>query len=222
MLKPKRQTYQKELKKDPLLEGVNALQHNIETNSKIYGRAIIGVLAVILVVIIVSRNMSAKSEEAQIVLNRAMVLFEQGDLDNALLEFEALYDEFGSTGSGKLSAYYLGRLYFDRREMDLAQSYMTDYVNNPEMQMLTASAYSILGKLAELDKNITSAKTHYQNAVKYSTMETDRNHHSLSLAAVHIVENESSEALNILDNIIQESNPNNPIRAKAERLKGQL
>jgi len=77
MLKPKRQTYQKELKKDPLLEGVNALQHNIETNSKIYGRAIIGVLAVILVVIIVSRNMSAKSEEAQIVLNRAMVLFDR-------------------------------------------------------------------------------------------------------------------------------------------------
>jgi tetratricopeptide (TPR) repeat protein len=222
MLKPKRKMYQKELKRDPLLEGVSSLQQNLETHSKLYGKVVIGVIAIVLIAIVVSRNMNAKSEEAKNIMSRAMVLFEQGDVDNALLEFETISDGYGNTGSGKLSAFYLGRLYFDRGEFELAETYMTNYVKNPEVKMLTATAYSILAKLAEFDEDYSSAIAHSKNAVKTCTIDSDRNHHSLSLASLYILDDESSEAFEILDVIIKETNPNDPIRAKAERLKGQL
>ncbi len=222
MLKPKKKTYHKELKRDPLLEGVSSLQQNLETHSTLYWKVVVGIIAIVLVGIVVSRNMNAKSEEAIIILNRAMLLFEQGDVENALLDFESINDDYGNTGSGKLSAFYLGRLYFDRGEMDLAELFLKEYVKNPEVILLTATAYSILGKLAEFNDDYSAAITYYKNAVKACSIDADRNQHSLSLASIYILDEASSEALVILDAIITESNPNDPIRAKAERLKGQL
>ena len=222
MLKPKKKTYHKELKRDPLLEGVSSLQQNLETHSTLYWKVVVGIIAIVLVGIVVSRNMNAKSEEAIIILNRAMLLFEQGDVENALLDFESINDDYGNTGSGKLSAFYLGRLYLDRGEMDLAELFLKEYVKNPEVILLTATAYSILGKLAEFNDDYSAAITYYKNAVKACSIDADRNQHSLSLASIYILDEASSEALVILDAIITESNPNDPIRAKAERLKGQL
>lgn len=222
MLKPKKKMYQKELKKDPLLEGVSTIQQNIETHSTLYRNALIGIVAIALIGTMVSRNMKANAEEAHSILNLAMVLFEQGDVDNALLEFESINDDYGSTASGRISAFYLGRLYYDRGEYGLAETYMKEYVKNPEIEMLKSSAYATLGKLAEINLDYQTALKHYADAVHSCVIEADLHNYNLDLAAMYILSESVDEAHNILDEIIKGTNPNNPVRGKAERLKGQL
>ncbi|MDP6533513.1 MAG: tetratricopeptide repeat protein [Candidatus Marinimicrobia bacterium] len=222
MLKPKKKMYQKELKRDPLLEGVSSIQQNIETHSTLYRNGLIGIVAIALIGTMITRNMKAKAEEAHSILNRAMVLFEQGDVDNALLEFEAIRDDYGRTPSGKISAFYLGRLYFDRGEYDLAETYMTAYVKNPEIAMLASSAYATIGKLAEIDEDYRTAIKNYSNAVQSCVIKTDLHKYNLELASMYILDESESDAHKILDEIINDTNPSNPFREKAERLKGQL
>lgn len=222
MLKPKRKIVQKELKKDPLIEGIYQAQKNWEKNSKLYIRLGFGAVAVVLVVLILARKSRISAEEADIALSRAIVLKDQGDVDNALLEFELIQDDYGSTKGGSIAKFYLGQIYFNSGDFDLAKSYLEEFIRKPKLKLLKATGYQLLGKISESVDDLETALSHYQNAVSASVVNEERNKHSLALASVYIRLGQNNDARELLEPIIDENNRQNPSRLKAEQLMGQI
>ena len=88
MLKPRRKIIKKELKKDPYIEFLAKAKNNVDENKTLYMRWALGALTVLVAVIFVSINLQESKDEAAVSLGKALVILANGDVDNAILQFE--------------------------------------------------------------------------------------------------------------------------------------
>lgn len=131
-------------------------------------------LAIILIVVgfflikkfyIEPRNVRAADE-----IYAAQYYLERGDTEKALngdgkhLGFLQVIDEFGSTKSGKLAAYYVGVIYLNQGKYSDAIEYLKDFSSND--MFLSAQVRSLMGDAYWELNDVQSAIKYYEKAVK--------------------------------------------------------
>ena len=86
MLKPRKKITRKEIKKDPILEKVANTYSFIQNKQKVLIRIGIGVAIGFILLNIWNNQVKKNNEESSFVFTKALVAWQTGDVDNALME----------------------------------------------------------------------------------------------------------------------------------------
>ena len=158
MLKPQRKITRKEIKRDPFLETIDKIEYNFEQNKKTYLYIALGIIAVIISVNVLLNKQVQKDIDSNSALGMALVAFDNEDYENAKFQFESILSDFSGTNSFNIANYYLGKISFENNELIIAESYLNEYLNNSEPDILIPGTIKILSNIAlknnEFDKAI--------------------------------------------------------------------
>ena len=116
-----------------------------------------------------SLNNVAKPSASDAALSNAMVHFENGDLDNAVLQLESVIDKFSGTTAAHQAKFYLGRTAFINGDNESALAYLLNSVSKLNYDNLKKEGYIMLAELEDdikmFDKAINF--TDSVNEIKY-------------------------------------------------------
>ena len=116
-----------------------------------------------------SLNDDVKPTESDAALSNAMVHFENGDFDNAVLQLESVVDDFKGSKAAHQAKFYLGRTAFINGNNDKALVYLTESVSKVKYDNLKKEGYIMLAELEDdikmFDKAINF--TDSVNEIKY-------------------------------------------------------
>jgi predicted negative regulator of RcsB-dependent stress response len=222
MLKPKKKITKKEIKKDPFLDTLYNIRVNLEKNRSLYMRGIIGVAIVVFIVLFLNNRNNSITADSTTLLGQAIVSYEIGDLENALFQFEQLTDMYGKHKNGKVGYYYLGKINFDRFEFELAERYLTEFVDRSDHPILLNPAYTMLADIIVKNEELAKGVSYLRKAVKHSSHNEVLYQTQLRLAELLIDMNNDSEAAELVSEILESNNLPYKIKQYAEEVSGRI
>ena len=138
------------------------------------------------------------SSVADAALSNAMVYFERGDFDNAVLQLESVVDDHKGTSSANQAKFYLGRTAFINGNHDKAIVLLSESVGRLEYPGLKKEAYIMLG---QLDSNLDGALKSFDKAKKHALSDSEIAYITILKAKRLTGEGKKEDALDILDSI---------------------
>lgn len=172
----------------------------IENNQKTLWIILIAVLVVAFGIYGVSRYNKKRDENASSQIFKAQQYFESEQYENALngdgnnVGFLDIINDFGSTKTGKLAAYYAGISYMKQGNYEEAINYLKKYDNND--QVLSALALGAIGDCyMELD-NLQNAASYYGKAAAKNANEFTSPMFLMKEGLTYEILNDYAKALN--------------------------
>ena len=143
------------------------------------------------------------SSAADTALSNAMVYFEKGDFDNAVLQLESVVEDHKKTSAAVHAKFYLGRTAFINGNNDKAMMLLSECASKLDYSILKTEAYIMLG---QLDSDIDNALRFFDKAAKNALSDNEVSYISILKAKRLTMVGKKSEALEILDNLDSENN----------------
>ena len=141
-----------------------------------------------------SLNDNVKPTESDAALSNAMIYFEKGDFDNAVLQLESVVDDFKGSKAAHQAKFYLGRTAFINGNNDKALVYLTESVSKVKYDNLKKEGYIML---AELENDVKM----FDNAMKYSESKNELKYISLLKAKKLAQNGQKDQSLMLLDSV---------------------
>jgi len=145
-----------------------------------------------------SLSNETKATPSDSALGNAMVFFERGDFDNAILQLEDILDTYPGTAASHQARFYLGRTAFLNGNNDKAKLYVSESVKKLKYEPLKKEAYMMLGKL---ENDTEKALKYFDNAHKNALSTSEQKLIMIMKAEKLVKKNEKERALSILDAI---------------------
>jgi tetratricopeptide (TPR) repeat protein len=170
MLKARKRISKKEIKEDKLV----TLYGQGQLFYKRYGRQIqIGftaVIAVLVILVLMARSKRSANNEAASQLGIAEFYYVAEQYDQALSDLTTIADTYTGTPAAGKAVYYIGNIYFSRKDLEKAEEYYQKYVKSYGSDLLFTSA-SLAGIAAcRADKQeYSEAADYYQKAWKQNS-----------------------------------------------------
>ena len=116
-----------------------------------------------------SLNDDVKPSASDTALSNAMIYFEKGDFDNAVLQLESVVDNFSGSKAAHQAKFYLGRTAFINGNNDKALVYLSESVSKMRYDNLKKEGYIMLAELENDTKMFDKAMkfTDSDNEIKY-------------------------------------------------------
>ncbi|MDP6340036.1 MAG: tetratricopeptide repeat protein [Candidatus Marinimicrobia bacterium] len=222
MLKPKRKITKKEIQRDPFLEGIFSLKEHLNEKKQLYTRSIIGIIAVMLAVWLYTNNQSVNREAAENIISKAMVYIDLDDHENAMIHLREVIDEYGSTPAGRVASYYLGRIYFDKNEYEMALPHFERYANKGKNPLLFSSTYRALVEIYKVNNDLTNAIKYQKMATENANSKEERAWTSLGLAELSLANGNKQDAQNLVNGVLEEFENNFELKQKADEITGKI
>ena len=158
MLKPKKNNItKKEIQKDPLLETIDQFQAKVEKNKQLYGKLVVGALALIVFVSFLVRNNRLNNDEADTALGKAIISIDKRDFTTATFQLENILNDYESTPSSDLALFYLGKIHYNNNDMEKARKYIGKYLNSSSKNILHEAASKIMADISFRENDLSSA-----------------------------------------------------------------
>ena len=141
----------------------------------------------------------AKPTQSDAALSNAMIYFEKGDFDNAVLQLESVMDNYSGTKAAHQAKFYLGRTAFINGNNDKALVYLSESVSKLKFDNLKKEGYIML---AELENDVKM----YDKAMKYTFSENEIKYISI-LKAKKLAENNHLDQATLLLESLDTDNP---------------
>ena len=149
----------------------------------------------------VSRPQTSSAADAA--LSNAMVYFEKGDFDNAVLQLESVVEDHKKTSAAVHAKFYLGRTAFINGNNDKAMMLLSECASKLDYSTLKTEAYIMLG---QLDSDLDNALRFFDKAAKNALSDNEVTYISILKAKRLTMVGKKQEALEILDNLDSENN----------------
>jgi|TARA_B110000263_G_scaffold249009_1_gene265349 predicted negative regulator of RcsB-dependent stress response len=222
MLKPKRKITRKEIKRDPFLETIDKIEYNFEQNKKIYLNIAIGVIGGIFLINILLNKQEQKDIDSNSALGVALVAFDNADYDNAKFQFENIVSDYSGTNSSNVANYYLGKIYFDEKDLNKSEEYLNKYLNDAEPNVLVPGAIKILSSIALNNSEYDNALKLLDKGIRLNLNANIINDFKLLKVSILKEQGKLEIALNILNNILSDESLPNHIKQRSEELMGMM
>jgi tetratricopeptide (TPR) repeat protein len=222
MLKPKRKILKKEIKRDPFLESIFSIKTHFTEKKQYYTRIILAVLAVFIMGSFYLKSHDTNRESAENILSKAMVSLALNDKDNAMIHLQEVIDEFGSTVAGRNASFYLGRIYLDKSEYDLALPYFEKYAAKGRNPILTGSVYQALVNIYRSKQDLSNAIKFQKMCIKHSNSKEEKAWASLTLADLSLANGDKVTASELVKGILADFKNNNGIKQRADEITGRI
>ena len=141
-----------------------------------------------------SLNDNVKPTESDAALSNAMIYFEKGDFDNAVLQLESVVGDFKGSKAAHQAKFYLGRTAFINGNNDKALVYLTESVSKVKYDNLKKEGYIML---AELENDVKM----FDNAMKHSESKNELKYISLLKAKKLAQNGQKDQSLMVLDSV---------------------
>ena len=222
MLKPQRKITRKEIKRDPFLETVDKIEYNFEQNKKTYLYIALGLIAVIIGVNVLLNKQVQKNIDSNSALGIALVAFDNQDYENAKFQFETILSDFSGTNSSNIANYYLGKISFENNELIKAESYLNEYLNNSEPDILIPGTIKILSNIALKNNEFDEAIKLLDRGLRLGLDNNISNEFKLLKVSVLIEQDKVEIAQYILNEILLEKKLPIHLKQRSEELIGMM
>ena len=222
MLKPKRKITRKEIQKDPFLESIFSFKEHFENKKQLYIKIILSVVGVFIVGFLYNSNSVTNENEADYGLSIGMIYHNQGDYQNAIMQFQQIVDEYSNTKSGYDASFYIGKLHFERGNYDLALPHFERYVSGSNNNFILSSAYESLSVIYEDKNDLYAAISYQKNSINKSISELGSAYSKLRLAKLHLLNNDKDRAIKVMDEVIDNHKDNFDIKKEYDYLYGLI
>ena len=222
MLKPQRKITRKEIKRDPFLETIDKIEYNFEQNKKTYLKIALGIIAVIIFVNFLLNKQSQKDFDSNSALGIALVAFDNEDYENAKFQFETILLDFSGTTSSNIANYYLGKISFENNELIKAESYLNEYLNNSEPDILIPGTIKILSNIALKNNEFDKAIKLLDRGLRLGLDNNISNEFKLLKVSIFIEQDKTEIAQKILNEILIEKKLPIHLKQQSEELIGMM
>ena len=222
MLKPQRKITRKEIKRDPFLETIDKIEYNFEQNKKTYLNIALGLIAVIISVNVLLNKQGQKDIDSNSALGIALVAFDNQDYENAKFQFETIVSDFSGTNSSNIANYYLGKISFENNGLIKAESYLNEYLNNSEPDILIPGTIKILSNIALKNNEFDKAIKLLDRGVGLGLDNNISNELKLLKVSILIEQDKVEIAQNILNEILLEKKLPIHLKQRSEELIGMM
>ena len=222
MLKPQRKITRKEIKRDPFLETIDKIEYNFEQNKKTYLNIALGLIAVIISVNVLLNKQGQKDIDSNSALGIALVAFDNEDYENAKFQFETILSDFSGTNSSNIANYYLGKISFENNGLIKAESYLNEYLNNSEPDILIPGTIKILSNIALKNNEFDKAIKLLDRGLRLGLDNNISNEFKLLKVSILIEQDKIEFAQNILNEILLEKKLPIHLKQRSEELIGMM
>jgi predicted negative regulator of RcsB-dependent stress response len=222
MLKPQRKITRKEIKRDPFLETIDKIEYNFEQNRKTYLYIALGLIAVIISANFLLNKQSQKDIDSNSALGIALVAFDNEDYENAKFQFETILSDFSGTNSSNIANYYLGKISFENNDLTKAESYLNEYLNNSEPDILIPGTIKILSNIALKNNEFDKAIKLLDRGLRLGLDNNISNEFKLLKVSILIEQDKIEIAQNILNEILLEKKLPIHLKQHSEELIGMM
>ena len=222
MLKPQRKIIRKEIKRDPFLETIDKIEYNFEQNRKTYLYIALGLIAVIISANFLLNKQSQKDIDSNSALGIALVAFDNEDYENAKFQFETILSDFSGTNSSNIANYYLGKISFENNDLTKAESYLNEYLNNSEPDILIPGTIKILSNIALKNNEFDKAIKLLDRGLRLGLDSNISNEFKLLKVSILIEQDKIEIAQNILNEILLEKKLPTHLKQRSEELIGMM
>jgi len=222
MLKPQRKIIRKEIKRDPFLETIDKIEYNFEQNRKTYLYIALGLIAVIISGNFLLNKQSQKDIDSNSALGIALVAFDNEDYENAKFQFETILSDFSGTNSSNIANYYLGKISFENNDLTKAESYLNEYLNNSEPDILIPGTIKILSNIALKNNEFDKAIKLLDRGLRLGLDNNISNEFKLLKVSILIEQDKIEIAQNILNEILLEKKLPTHLKQRSEELIGMM
>ena len=222
MLKPKRTILSKEIKRDPFLESIVSIKTHITEKKQIYIRIALSATILLVLGSIFIRNQEENRDIAEGLLSKAMIYIDLNDEENATIHLQELIDEFESTESGKNASFYLGRIYLNKNDFNLALPYFERYIGKGNNPLLIGAAYQAMVNIYLSQLDLKNAIYHQKMSIEYSNSKEERAWASLRLANLSLAIGDKSSALKLVNRVLDEFTENAALTQRANEINGKI
>lgn len=147
-----------------------------------------------------SLNDEPQPTKSDTALSNAMMYFERGDFDNAVLQLESVVDNYSGSKAAHQAKFYLGRTAFINGNNDKALVFLSESVSKVRYDNLKKEGYIML---AELENDVKM----FDRAMKYTSSENELKYISILKAKKLAQNGQIDQATIILDSL----NTDNPV-----------
>ncbi len=137
-------------------------------------------------------------------LSNAMVYFENGDFDNAVLQLELVVENHQNTSAANHASFYLGRTAFINGNKDKALMLLSQSASRLQYPALQTEAYLMLG---QLDSDTNKALKFFDKASKTALSVNEKTYISILKAKRIAVDGNIEQSLIILKEIQADETP---------------
>ncbi|MEC7849346.1 MAG: tetratricopeptide repeat protein [Candidatus Neomarinimicrobiota bacterium] len=222
MLKPQRKIIRKEIKRDPFLETIDKIEYNFEQNRKTYLYIALGLIAVIISGNFLLNKQSQKDIDSNSALGIALVAFDNEDYENAKFQFETILSDFSGTNSSNIANYYLGKISFENNDLTKAESYLNEYLNNSEPDILIPGTIKILSNIALKNNEFDKAIKLLDRGLRLGLDNNISNEFKLLKVSILIEQDKIEISQNILNEILLEKKLPIHLKQRSEELIGMM
>ena len=222
MLKPQRKITRKEIKRDPFLETIDKLEYSFEQNKKTYLNIVLGIIAVIIFVNVLLNKQGQKDIDSNSALGIALVAFDNEDYENAKFQFETILSDFSGTNSSNIANYYLGKISFENNELIKAESYLNEYLNNSEPDILIPGTIKILSNIALKNNQFDKSIKLIDRGLRLGLDNNISNEFKLLKVSIFIEQDKTENAQKILNEILIEKKLPIHLKQHSEELIGMM
>ena len=222
MLKPQRKITRKEIKRDPFLETIDKIEYNFEQNKKTYLNIALVLIGVIISVNVLLNKQGQKDIDSNSALGIALVAFDNEDYENAKFQFETILSDFSGTNSSNIANYYLGKISFENNGLIKAESYLNEYLNNSEPDILIPGTIKILSNIALKNNEFDKAIKLLDRGLRLGLDNNISNEFKLLKVSILIEQDKVEIAQNILNEILLEKKLPIHLKQRSEELIGMM
>jgi predicted negative regulator of RcsB-dependent stress response len=222
MLKPQRKITRKEIKRDPFLETIDKIEYNFEQNKKTYLNIALILIGVIISVNVLLNKQGQKDIDSNSALGIALVAFDNEDYENAKFQFETILSDFSGTNSSNIANYYLGKISFENNGLIKAESYLNEYLNNSEPDILIPGTIKILSNIALKNNEFDKAIKLLDRGLRLGLDNNISNEFKLLKVSILIEQDKVEIAQNILNEILLEKKLPIHLKQRSEELIGMM
>ena len=222
MLKPQRKIIRKEIKRDPFLETIDKIEYNFEQNRKTYLYIALCLIAVIISGNFLLNKQSQKDIDSNSALGIALVAFDNEDYENAKFQFETILSDFSGTNSSNIANYYLGKISFENNGLIKAESYLNEYLNNSEPDILIPGTIKILSNIALKNNEFDKAIKLLDRGLRLGLDNNISNEFKLLKVSILIEQDKIEISQNILNEILLEKKLPIHLKQRSEELIGMM
>ena len=148
----------------------------------------------------ISLNDEPQPTKSDTALSNAMMYFERGDFDNAVLQLESVVDNYSGSKAAHQAKFYLGRTAYINGNKDKALVFLSESVSKVRYDNLKKEGYIML---AELENDVKM----FERAMKYTSSENELKYISILKAKKLAQNGQIDQATIILDSL----NIDNPV-----------
>ena len=221
MLKPKKEVFKKEIKRDPFLETIDKIEANIEKNSNDYLKVAGGIVLFVIIISFLINSRNLNKEMVSSSLGNALISMDKGDFENAKFQFETLLNDHSGSSGIEVVHYYLGKIEYDQGEYQVAKEYLEEFMNSGySVDILTSGAVIMISDILSQSNNYMGAIDIIDDGIEKSNDHYIIQRLKVEKAKLFIKSGENPIGLGLLDQLKQSEDISASLKSDIEELIG--